>query len=117
MFNQTPTLASIAIPDELNLRINNPYSIGNVFLFPEFDYLLERKPITVDKSPKDRYYQVVQGDTLSSIAFLAWGNSKWWWILDDVNELNMDGIDGMLNLTEGTVLYIPDLERLKVTTL
>lgn len=103
------------IPEAIELRPNNPYSIGEVFVFNEGDYLLERNPISPEKSIKDRYYKVVQGDTLSGISFFAYGNSKWWWVLEDVNNLKDGGFMNMLELTPGIALYIPDLSKLQST--
>lgn len=107
----------VYIPEELDLRENNPYSIGSVFQFKEGDYLMDRMPIEVEKSTKDRYFTVVQGDTLGALADKAYGNSKYWWILDDVNNLNLKGIEAMFELQPGITLYVPDLNKIRVTSI
>jgi nucleoid-associated protein YgaU len=98
--------------DDLSLRIDNPYSVGSVLTFDEGDSLLKREPIQYVKSQRDRYYTVVEGDTIDAIAYEAYGNSKWWWVIADANK-----IDFGFELEEGTSLLIPDLEKVKATNL
>jgi nucleoid-associated protein YgaU len=93
---------------ELELRSNNPYSIGTIFIFPEGDALLERKPIEVTKSPRDQYYTIKKGDTLNELAFRYFGNSKEWWILADVNNIEFP-----FELPMGLTIIIPDYTKLK----
>ncbi len=92
----------------IELRPNNPYSVGDVFVFPEGDAELERKPIQTRKSTRDRYYRVEEGDTLSDIAFDAYGDSKYYWVISDVNNL-----DWVFELPVGTLLLIPDIIPIK----
>lgn len=92
----------------LELRTNNPYSVGTVFVFPEGDVLLDRDPIEIPKSIQDRYYTVVDGDTIGTLAFQAYGNSKEWWVIADVN-----GIHWPFELIVGTTLLIPDINKVK----
>jgi Uncharacterized protein containing LysM domain len=96
--------------EDLELRTNNPYSIGNIFSFSEGDFALEREPIVIERSIRDRYHTVVEGDTLSTIAFDKYNDSKEWWVIADVNNL-----DWTFQLEVGTVLLIPDLNRVKIT--
>lgn len=91
------------------LRENNPYSTGLIFQYPEGDFLLERTPMPYVKSPNDRYFTVIQGDSLQSISFQAYGNSKWWWVIRDINDVT-DPFD----LTVGTSLLIPDLNFIQI---
>lgn len=95
--------------DSLELRNNNPYSIGNIFVFPEGDFLLDRTPIDVDKSIYDKYHTVIDGDTLGKIAFNEYGNSKEWWVIADVNDLYWP-----FELTLGDLLLIPDIRKVKI---
>lgn len=104
-------LIETLLPEELlDLRSNNPYSVGELFLFPEGDYLLDRKPIEVDKSINDRYYTVLQGDTIGKIAFIAYGDSKEWWVITDVNNIAWP-----FELEIGKTLIIPDLDKVKIS--
>ena len=97
---------------DLELRNNNPYSIGSIFIFPEGDFLLDRTPISVLKSIGDRYHTVINGNTLSSIAFQYYNNSKYWWTIADANEL----VD-LFTLVPGTILLIPDLNQIEISTI
>lgn len=94
--------------NSLQLRQNNPYSVGSIFQFPEGDVLLDRVPLTYVPSSTDRYYTVEQGESLWSIAGRAdvFGQSKYWWIIADVND-----IDNGFNLGVGTTLIIPTLSN------
>lgn len=98
--------------DNLSLRIDNPYAHGRIIEFAEGDVMLERNPIEVNKSQRDRFYTTIQDETLWNIAYQAWDNSKWWWINADVNK-----IDFPFELEPGTSLIIPDLELIKVSQL
>lgn len=102
----------IVIPENIELRQNNPYSIGNVFIFEEGDYELERQPLLYVKSINDKYVTTVQGDTLGSIAHEHYGNSKYWWIILDVNDV--DYIGPLFEVPDGTTLLIPDMDKIKI---
>lgn len=95
---------------EVELRTNNPYSTGEIFTFPEGDVLLDRKPLNYIKSIRDRYYTVKQEDNISNIAFQAYGNSKWWWVIADINKL-----DNPFDLKMGSTLLIADLDKLLIS--
>lgn len=90
----------------LDLRTNNPYSLGNIETVDAYSSLY-RDPVRYIKSNRDRYYVVVDGDTLPNMAYEAWGDSKLWWLLYDVNNL-----DNPFILKTGTTLVVPDLENL-----
>lgn len=100
----------IIFPEALQLRQNNPYSIGNVFVFKEGDFVLDRERLPYVKSPNDRYYTVRDKDTLGAIAFDYYGSSKWWWVLADVNE-----IDFGFRLETGKTLIIPDFSIIQLS--
>lgn len=103
----------VVITEEIELRENNPYSIGNIFIFPEGDYVLDREPVVYNKSIRDKYVTTTQGDTLGSIAFEEYGSSKWWWVLLDVNDLLY--LTPLFDIPDGTTLLIPDLNKIKIT--
>lgn len=98
-------------PELITLRENNPYSVGSVFLFKEGDIQLEREEINPPKTIRDRYYTVEASDDMWSIAFKAYGNSKWWWVIRDANK-----IDFGFDLEFGKTLIIPDLNTVKVNS-
>jgi hypothetical protein len=101
------------IPDDISLRENNPYSIGTIFLFDEGDFLLDREPAKFTKSARDRYYTVENDKDLLDIAFEAYGDAKWWWLIYDANP----DLGNPFDLAVGKTLLIPDLIKAKVTAL
>lgn len=98
--------------EQTRLRENNPYSIGHLFLFEEGDFLLFREIPVFSKSRNDRYYTVEESDDLWAIADKAYGDSKWWWVIRDSNDIEF-GFD----LSIGKTLLIPDLEKAKIDLL
>lgn len=109
-----PTQTLVVIPEDIELRENNPYSIGSVFVFEEGDYELDREPITYNPSIRDKYVTTEQGDTLGSIAWAQYGSSKYWWILADVNP-DIEWLSPLWDIADGTTLLIPDLRKLQIT--
>lgn len=107
-------MAKLNIPDiaPLDLRKNNPYYGGFIFINPDETLLLERKKYQYVKSVKDKYYTVVQGDTLWNIAFSKYGDSKKWAIIADANN-----IENPLELQVGTSLLIPDINIHEIVNL
>lgn len=99
--------------NSLQLRQNNPYSIGNIFQFDEGDVLLDRTPLAYVPSSSDRYYTVDQGETLWTIAGRAdvFGESKYYWILVDVNQMF-----NPFDLEVGITLVIPTLSSALLNT-
>lgn len=93
---------------DLELRNNNPYSIGEILTLGD-ESLLQRMPLSYSRSPLDRLYEISDGDTLLNIAFEAWGDSKNWWIIYDVNNIH-----NPFELEVGTYLIIPDLGQLQI---
>lgn len=92
------------------LREDNPYSIGNIFVFDDGDYVLDGVMPEIPESPKDRYYSVRNDDDLWNIAFQAYGNSKWYWLIMFANDL-----DFALELPVGKTLRIPDLPTVQIS--
>lgn len=102
----------MAINPVLELRENNPYSIGSLFLFPEGDYALDPGNLNYQKSIGDRYFTTEQADAIWTIADQAYGDSKQWWKIAMANK-----IFNPFELEPGTTLLIPDLDQLKLSTL
>lgn len=98
----------MATETSLELRVDNPYATGSVFTFDEGDSVLDEGEFDYVKSTNDRYFTVVEGDTLWSIAFEAYGSSKWYHIIQKAN-----GIDEAYNINIGDSLLIPDIENTK----
>lgn len=96
----------------LELRVNNPYSNGEIFVFNEGDSVMDGNTIDYIKSIKDRYFTVEQGDSLWSISFEAYGDSKYYWVIAQANN-----IDESYRLDIGQSLLIPDLEKIKTTNI
>jgi hypothetical protein len=94
------------------LRDDNPYYYGLIFVFPDGSLSLDRQPINYVASPNDRYYTVSDGENLSDISYLAYGSSKWWWVIADVNKLFFP-----FDLEIGITLVIPDLDALQINNL
>jgi nucleoid-associated protein YgaU len=96
----------------LNLRINNPYANGRIVLLGGLDAVLDRTRLNYVPSRKDKLHKVRDFDSLSDLAYDYYGDSKWWWVIYDINDL-----DDPFDLIVNTTLIIPDLERIKVSAL
>lgn len=92
-----------------NLWATNPYANGTVFIFPEKDGQLTRKPLIYIKSSKDKTRTILEGEDLSSIAYEEYGDSKWYWVLAEVNNYLL-----ALDINVGDIIIIPDLDLLFV---
>lgn len=108
MVNKTIDIAL----EPLELRKNNPYYNGYIFVLPDGEMTLERETFKYTKSDRDKYYTVVQGDTLWTIAHNAYNDSKNWAIIADANS-----IENPFELTIGVALLIPDLNIHDITNL
>lgn len=95
----------------LELRSNNPYSIGQVYVYTNGDVSLDSNEISFDKSANDRFYTTTAGENLTTIAHKAYGDSKLWWVIYQVNPELYSPFE--LELSPGTVLLIPDAESLE----
>lgn len=99
----------------LRLRINNPYSSGTLMGFPDGSLALDRNKVNYVKSERDKLRVVTKQDTLDGLAFMYYGDSKFWWLIADVNK-----IDNPLSVPDdyvGKVLVIPDLIMYKALVL
>lgn len=91
----------------ISLWANNPYGDGIVFTFKEGDQQLGRTPLIYVQSSRDRTYTIQDGDDLWAISYGAYGESKWYWVLQEVNAyLCAEDIQ-----TNDTII-IPDLDFL-----
>lgn len=91
----------------LSLSANNPYSTGRVLRLEDNTVLLERPRLKYIPSNRDRYYTVIQGDTLDSIAYSAYGDSKLYFIIKDANDILFN-----YDLEVGDTLIIPDVDTM-----
>lgn len=89
------------------LRQDNPFNKG--FRYAGDDSLLYRDPVEHLPTNRDSTHLVVGGDRLDVLAGKYYNNSKYWWIIYDVNP----GIDNPFQLQPGTVLIIPNIDTIK----
>lgn len=93
---------------------NNPYRNGIVLVFGDSlddESALYRYKYNYVKSANDKVHTVSEFDDLCNIAFWYYGNSKWWFLIADANQLE--------NYWElppsGSTLIIPDLAKYQAT--
>lgn len=96
----------------LEVSDDNPYSTGEILELEQVGkeaqtYFLERKPLVYIQSPLDRRYVVAEGDTLWGISYQAYGNSKYYWVIQDVNNILFAP-----DIELSDVLIVPNLEDL-----
>lgn len=96
----------------VELRTDNPFSTGFVYKYEEGDESLERFKLNHVPSEKDKLHTVRDYDNLSDISFDYYGNSKYWWIIADINN-----IDNPFELLVNSNLIIPDLDSIKASAL
>lgn len=96
----------------IRLRINNPFTIGVKTTFEDGTESLDRPRLVHVPSIKDKFHTITDYDDLQSISFKHWGDSKYWWVLRDVNNL-----DDIFTLDVGNSLVIPDLDKIKALAL
>ena len=89
----------------IRLPKENLYSDGFIIYTVEGYSLLKRNRFNyLSKNPDDRIHPIIEGENIWNIAFKYYGNSKWWHVLCDVNN-----IENPFELPEGESLLIPDL--------
>lgn len=95
-----------------SLRRNNPYSIGTIINYSDGTQSLERSSLAYVATPNDKLHLVRDFDTLPDVAHLYYKDSKWWWVLMDINN-----IENPFLLQPGQNIIIPDLDRLIASAL
>lgn len=83
---------------------SNPYVNGFVYQFTNGDTRLLKDPLIYQPSSGDKYHTITEDETLSSLAYEYYGDSKYYHIIAEVNNITFP-----LDLTIGTVIIIPDL--------
>ena len=89
------------------LRANNPYITGYVESYEDGD-LLYRFSLNHIPSIRDKFHIVQDMDRLDHLAFKYYKDSKYWWVLMDINQIH-----NPWELNPGTTLLIPDLDLIK----
>jgi len=90
------------------VTIDNPYFTGYILLYDGDESSLERDRLKYEKSIYDKIHIVTEADTIWSLAFDNYGNSRYYWILQDINDL-----ENAWSLEVGKAIIIPDLVRIK----
>lgn len=94
----------------MDFYTNNPFAGGTIFTLSDGSQVLDRQPLNYPGSINDRYFDLTETDTLSDISLEAYGDSKWYWVIAEVNDIFFS-----LDLPEpGTTLLIPDLDVVKM---
>lgn len=102
----------------VELNINNLYTTGTVYTYPDGSQKLLRKRIKYVGTVRDSYHLIVQGDTLDALAYkyyssVALDASKLWWILADANNI-LNPLD--LSSLQGTTIVIPNYYQVRLLT-
>ncbi len=92
----------------VSLRQNNPFISGYVITYKEGDQSLERDLVVYTPSPNDKLHTITAFDTLDLLSYDFYGDSKYWWILADCNNILNPFI-----LTTGSNIIIPDISKIK----
>lgn len=72
---------------------------------------LERvKNVYLIKSNEDKIHTVIESERLDTISYKYYGNSKYWWVLADANDLK-DTLINPFELKSGSNLLIPNLQN------
>lgn len=96
----------------VKLNINSAFTIGSITTFEDGTQSLDRPRLVHVPAIKDKLHIITSFDDLQSISFKRYGDSKFWWILRDVNNL-----DDIFTLEVGKSLIIPDLNKIKALAL
>lgn len=93
----------------IKIRINNPYSTGYLAKVGD-NTLLYRSKLNyqIGQSQGEKHHRVKEDEQLWTIASDRLGDSKYWWVLADVNN-----ILNPFELTPGLELVIPPLDIIK----
>lgn len=86
---------------------NNLYSVrAYIVNYDEGDRSIERNTISFGKSIDDRFHTVLEGDLLTDLAFIYYGDPVLWYIIADANNI----FNPFDDLTPGMNLRIPPAE-------
>lgn len=99
----------------INLRINNPYARGSIYRFSNGEKFFRRTPIEYTRGPSDILHLVTNYDTLSSLSYSYFGDSKYWWVIAEVNSIH-DPFDLQTDYL-GKTIVIPDFDKIKAFNL
>lgn len=90
------------------LRKDNPYALGSILRFSTTPPVLDRDVLVYQTSTEDKFHEMVEGETLDTLAYKYYKNSKYWWVIADANQ-----IENPLDLQGLTSLLIPNEDRIK----
>jgi len=97
---------------KLRLRRNNPYSLGAIVNYEDNTSSLQRPRINYIPNLEDKYHTITEEDTWDILAFKFYGDSKYWWILVDAND-----IFNPFEMVVGEVIVIPNINILLATVI
>lgn len=92
----------------LELDENNLYQTSIALIHGNEEYQLKRFPISYSPTSRDTFHVVKASDELDYLAHNYYGESKYWWVIADANN-----IINPWKLEVGTNLVIPDLDYIK----
>lgn len=96
---------------KLQLEDENPYSTGYIIPLEDGKQILKREKLVYSFAvTRDKTHVVIEGETIFDIAFRWYANSKLWFIIADANN-----IMNPFELTMGSTLIIPDLDKFKLS--
>jgi PKD repeat protein len=107
-----PSVEGGAQPEDIgsvNLRTDNPYSTGFVINYGDSLSSMNRKKIRYKADRKDQWHVVTIDNTIWDISMQYYKDSKWYWVIMDVNNL-----ENCFELPVGTTILIPDLIKLRL---
>lgn len=93
----------------IRLRPNNPYSNGQIVQFKDGTYSLDRAKVAYISSPNDEIHIVTNSDSLSYLAGKYYKDSKYWWLIADINDIRVNPILEFSQTYIGKAIIIPDL--------
>lgn len=92
----------------IQLPKENLYADGFIITLEDGVQLLKRNKIDYQgRSTNDRVHNVVEEEKIWNIAYKYYGNSKWWHIIADANN-----IENPFELPVGGSILIPDLDTI-----
>lgn len=93
----------------LKLREENIYAAGYIINLENDRKLLKADALQYQPSAaNDQGYVYKRDEMLWDIAYRFYGNSKWWFVIADINNIH-----NPFEIAEGTNLIIPDLDVIR----